>query len=646
MAKYLPCLNPNCKSHGKPHPNCRCYSGGGEEFAEGGEVRPYCSEDRAHNEGCEYYAGGGEVPASDLPDAANEVPADDLPESIAAEVPADDLPDNIAKASSGDGGYVEQAKAALEGASQGVLGPLAPYLETKLGISSKEAIAKRAEDFPATHSASEATAFVGSMFTPVGLMGKGVAAVGKVAEAGAQAAKFSKIGTAVFKSALESMAFTGSDEMTKAFLGQKGSDPEHPVSAALLHVGAAGLMGGLTGGAFTYGEKMIGKAADSFAGSKMAQKLESYLIKIGQSENPLKELGIADHLSTKASAAAMAASGTAATAIAAATHPYALIPAYYVLQKKLAPIAEKIAEKAVSKANPYVTDAIIKTILTHETAGVANAVHYAIQAGKAAEKVMGGISQIMKAGSSQLAPPVSDDVKKLFKGYIEGGGTDKQLQNSIQEQQQSEEVNFAQGGEVKQKAAPVNNDHFSRIFPEQNTLLSTAKGRIYNYLNSIRPQANQPKKAFDDEPDNKEQHRQYNKAIDFAVNPMSILNHVNKGDLTPEHMKHFTSLYPEVHRYLGKEMTKQITEAQIKKQKPPYAKRQAMSLFLGVDLDSTLSPQAVQAIQALYANKKAPQQAQPAGKKQKKGSSAALTKTSSSYLTDEQAREKRMQNQK
>lgn len=54
----LPCLNPNCKSHGKPHPNCRCYG-----FAEGGGVEDihFCRTGKAHKPGCEY-AKGGPVP--------------------------------------------------------------------------------------------------------------------------------------------------------------------------------------------------------------------------------------------------------------------------------------------------------------------------------------------------------------------------------------------------------------------------------------------------------------------------------------------------------------------------------------------------------------------------------------------------------
>jgi hypothetical protein len=52
----LPCKNPSCASHGKPHPNCRCY------MAEGGVIKEsFCASNRMHHPDCEYYAEGGPV---------------------------------------------------------------------------------------------------------------------------------------------------------------------------------------------------------------------------------------------------------------------------------------------------------------------------------------------------------------------------------------------------------------------------------------------------------------------------------------------------------------------------------------------------------------------------------------------------------
>lgn len=54
---YLRCQNPLCKSHGKPHPNCKCYS----PLAEGGEVNYFCAREAKHKDDC-HLALGGDVP--------------------------------------------------------------------------------------------------------------------------------------------------------------------------------------------------------------------------------------------------------------------------------------------------------------------------------------------------------------------------------------------------------------------------------------------------------------------------------------------------------------------------------------------------------------------------------------------------------
>lgn len=57
----FPCKNPNCKSQGRLHPNCRCYDAmGGEEYAKGGKVH-FCSSKIRHLQECEYFADGGEI---------------------------------------------------------------------------------------------------------------------------------------------------------------------------------------------------------------------------------------------------------------------------------------------------------------------------------------------------------------------------------------------------------------------------------------------------------------------------------------------------------------------------------------------------------------------------------------------------------
>lgn len=68
-----PCINPSCKSFGKPHPNCLCYGTGGQNihesnFAKGGVIAGrFCDTNQRHNPKCEYYAEGGSIDDSQMP---------------------------------------------------------------------------------------------------------------------------------------------------------------------------------------------------------------------------------------------------------------------------------------------------------------------------------------------------------------------------------------------------------------------------------------------------------------------------------------------------------------------------------------------------------------------------------------------------
>jgi len=55
--QWPPCINTDCRSYGKPHPNCLCFgpmSQAGNFYAQGGCVGP-------HKESCEHFADGGEI---------------------------------------------------------------------------------------------------------------------------------------------------------------------------------------------------------------------------------------------------------------------------------------------------------------------------------------------------------------------------------------------------------------------------------------------------------------------------------------------------------------------------------------------------------------------------------------------------------
>lgn len=87
----LPCLNPNCKSHGRPHPNCRCYG----RMAEGGKVMNlrYCAHGKGHQSDCEYFKDGGQVEQKrQNPEEMSQMFAEGSPNIITDETPEPSAP--------------------------------------------------------------------------------------------------------------------------------------------------------------------------------------------------------------------------------------------------------------------------------------------------------------------------------------------------------------------------------------------------------------------------------------------------------------------------------------------------------------------------------------------------------------------------
>lgn len=631
-SKGLPCLNPHCKSHGKPHPNCRCYSGG-ENFAEGGEVG-FCSEAREHNHDCEYHlADGGEVPKfDDLPGRApkEKVPSfDDIPVSgqkVAAptaepvpsfeNIPTEGVPEAappVAPEKPTD--YVELAKAAAEGLAQGFGTDLAKVAEIKLGISTPEAIEQREKDYPLTHVASKGAGFVGAL------------------AAGPARLLAAKAGSTILKQLAGNLAIAGAyksaDNITKSLLGEE-VDPKETVASSVLDAGLDALMYTATDGLFS-----ATKAAKVLQDGKWVKGAEDAMISLADKPVTTALSGAAAHYYPEAAGHIPGVIGESVKHLGGAYGNNLLGGALETaaIKKFLGPYIEKVIGKPLTKANQYVGDAILNQLIKTDYFAVPTAIRFAQRVAAGTSKLNPAIEGLFKSAGHTVHELATEENKKAISDWVENGGTDKEL---VEDNQSA--MGFADGGEV---GSPAPKHAFATAYPVQNIMLNQIRGRAYGYLNSIRPQKNESKLPFDAPTPQKIKEKEYSKALGFAAKPLSILNHVSKGDLTPGDLTHFTQMYPEVYQHISAQMTKKITEAQLKGEKPSYKKRQAMSLFLGVNLDSTFTPQAISTIQGIYAMKKQSQQAAPPAAKTK-----TLSKAAPSYLTDAQARTQREQNQK
>lgn len=168
------------------------------------------------------------------------------------------------------GGLGQQAITGLEGAAEGVAGPLAPMAEKALGVNPKDILARK-ETNPITHGVGQAVGLGGSMLLgdDVGLAGA-MTKVGDTAKAltGLGEASYgARVGSEAVKQAAEMAILQSSDEVTKNVLG----DPSAGAENAIANIGMAAALGG-AGGAFMTGavsplwKATVGDRLGSFLG--------------------------------------------------------------------------------------------------------------------------------------------------------------------------------------------------------------------------------------------------------------------------------------------------------------------------------------------------------------------------------------------
>lgn len=671
----LPCKNPSCKSHGQPHPNCKCWTVSGVMHAQGGSVDQFCSENRQHQSDCEYFADGGDVPENDLPDTNNQdssnglVPDNDLPDvqTSSNEVPQDDLPESSDKYSTPG----QELLTGVEGAAQGFLGPVATGLELgahKIGLdkalgidTSAEAQSGRAEANPWIHGGTEAAGLGAGFLTGTGEAGL----IAKAGEAAVDLSKFGKIGSTIIKGAIDNGLIQGGDEISKAMLGQ--GDPNAPVSSALAHIGAAGLLGSVTSGIFGLAGSAASKGLETINLPKQLNSLKTTIAGIGLGNNPtyqqVIDRGLEPNIITDATTkrdlgfgqkifnGLQSKIGNIAGGAGLGLFTYDKDENLLAHEAKYAAagyLLKPITNMVINKSSGYIADSALYAASKMNPESIPAIIKYAQNITKGNTKIQKGIDQLFQRGGQQIINEYATEKNrdKLNK-YIEQGGINQQIQN-----QQSYKVpQFAEGGDILNSPVVTPNvtesqDHIGQIYPEQSTLLNQAKGRISNYLTNLKGSNIPTKLPFDKEQKDTSRERSYNKALDIANQPLSILNHIQNNTITPEHMQHFTNLYPELYNHLTNKITERMMKAQLDNELPSYKTRQGLSTFLGTPLSSDMTSQGIQAAQNVFGQQKAQQAPPNAPITKNKRNTSKLGEASEQYQTADQAAQSRQQSGK
>lgn len=587
---------------------------------------------------------------SQIPDGAIPVEQDgpSLPEGA---IPVDQDQEQAPQPASLTG--MQKGVAVAEAVGRGVLPfGLSSYAETKMGVPAEDIKAREAALDPATAIGAESAGVIGSMFIPG--VGEGWLAA-KAAQIAIPIAKeasaIAKIGRLALRGAFEMGQFATNDEMSDAFL-----DKGHDALAVATHIATAGAVGLLTGGAFGSG----GEALQKIQSLKLGEYLDNFAIGMGAAANGPEHLkalktmykmlgdsmpkGIDHGIKFQTALAEKAAGKVVDVATGVLSHvlgggPTVDMGAIALAEKFLAPTADKLASTHISAATKKVAiPVMLQAIKLGEHADIANVLGYANKSAKGAKMVSNAVEDLFNIGGKEALEANEKDNDKLH-DYIKNGGINQQL-DEIKHDQASDSPaqGFAEGGVVQAKPLESKGG-LAAMYPAQNQMLTATKGRVSQYLNSLRPQ-DPSKLMFDKGYEDKAKERTYRSALSVANAPVSVLTHVKKGTLQPEHMQHLQSMYPELHDHMSKKITEKLMKHQHDDEKKPnYRTQQALSLFLGAHLTSALSPASIQAAQAVFAPQQPQQQQTPQGKPKK--STNSLSKISKDYQTASQSREQR-----
>jgi hypothetical protein len=177
----------------------------------------------------------------------------------------------------------------------------------------------------------------------------------------------------------------------------------------------------------------------------------------------------------------------------------------------------------------------------------------------------------------------------------------------------------------------------AHYLPEHSTAVAQMSGNVVNYINSQRPGTTQASPLDTKQGPTPLQTAKFNRTLDIAEQPLSVMNHIAKGTLTPDDVKDLHAMYPNLYNKLANDITKEMVNQANKGATIPYKTRISMSLFMAQPMDSTMNQMSIAAAQPVQSNAQSAQQPAPQPRK----SSNSLNKLPNQYQTTGQSRESR-----
>jgi hypothetical protein len=126
--------------------------------------------------------------------------------------------------------------------------------------------------------------------------------------------------------------------------------------------------------------------------------------------------------------------------------------------------------------------------------------------------------------------------------------------------------------------------------PDHVASMGMLSANAINIANSMLPQNAQQAPMDTKQPLSAAQKGDYNKLLNAIQQPLAVLPQVQNGNILPQEVAIFKSLYPQLHIKMSEQMMSEIVRLKQRGETLAYNTRMGLSVFMGQAMDSTLTP--------------------------------------------------------
>ena len=178
----------------------------------------------------------------------------------------------------------------------------------------------------------------------------------------------------------------------------------------------------------------------------------------------------------------------------------------------------------------------------------------------------------------------------------------------------------------------------AHYMPGHQIALTQATMQTVKYLQGLKPQPQKIGPLDKPMPPTAQQVARYNRALDIAQNPLSILDKAYRGVLQTSDVQDISTMYPNYYQQIVQKLSSEMASKEAAGENIPYRTRMGISLLMGQPLDATMQPASIQAAQ-LSLQPQQPPEPQGKPKKVTKEAGKGLQKGAAKYQTPDQAAE-------